>query len=276
MIYTNKRFTGERALFGEEDSRFDGCIFDDGESPLKHSKHIICRDTSFEWKYPLWYSEDITLENCALHSPARAGIWYTKRLSMRSCIIAAPKAFRRCSGVYLEDVAFTDAKETFWSCEDISLVNVSSDGDYFGMNSTGVRATGLSLSGNYAFDGVRGGVFERLITKDAFWNCEDITVKDSFISGEYIGWNSKNITFENCTIESLQGLCYIEGLKMKECRLLNTDRAFEYSSVDADIRSDIVSVKNPRSGVIKAESIGEVIMDEKRVDVSATRIIQGK
>lgn len=49
-----------------------------------------------------------------------------------------------------------------------------------------------------------------LLSKDAFWNSENVTVYDSFISGEYLGWNAKNLTLVNCTIESLQGLCYIE------------------------------------------------------------------
>lgn len=278
MEYKNKRFTGERALFGEKGSCFDGCIFDDGESPLKHSQDIKCILTAFEWKYPLWYSRDISLENCTFHTGARAGIWYTENISLRNCSIGAPKEFRRSKGIHIENSSFTDAKETLWSCEDVSLVNVSSNGDYFGMNSKGIRAENFSLDGNYAFDGASDCVFEncRLITKDAFWNCEHIIVRNSFISGEYIGWNSKDITFENCIIESLQGLCYIEGLKMKGCRLVNTDRAFEYSTVDADIRSDIISVKNPSGGVIRAESIGEVIMDPARIDPSATAVIQGE
>ena len=39
----------------------------------------------------------------------------------------------------------------------------------------------------------------------------------------------------NCTIESLQGMCYIENLKMVNCKLINTTLAFEYSTVDAQI-----------------------------------------
>ena len=29
-----------------------------------------------------------------------------------------------------------------------------------------------------------------------------MTVYDSFLSGEYLGWNSRNLTLVNCTIES--------------------------------------------------------------------------
>ena len=40
------------------------------------------------------------------------------------------------------------------------------------------------------------------------------------------------------------------------------DLAFEYSSVQADIRGHIRSVKNPATGRIVADSIGEVIINE--------------
>lgn len=276
MDYKHERFTGERAKYSESGSVFIECIFDDGESPLKHSSDIRCLRTAFEWKYPLWYSSDILLENCTLHDGARAGIWYTSNITIDTSVIAAPKTFRRSKEITLTNTALTNAAETLWSCEDINLDNVTvAGGDYFCMNSKRITAKGLTLSGNYAFDGVTDGVFEhcRLITKDAFWNCENIIVRDSFISGEYIGWNSKNITFENCVIESLQGLCYIEGLKMTGCRLVNTDLAFEYSEVEAEIDSHIDSVKNPKSGVIKADSIGELIMDAERIDPAATAII---
>lgn len=88
-----------------------------------------------------------------------------------------------------------------------------------------------------------------------------------------LGWNAKNLTLINCTIESLQGMCYIENLVMKNCKLLNTNLAFEYSTVDAEITSDIVSVLNPTSGIIRAASIGELIMDKEKIDPSKTEIV---
>ena len=95
-----------------------------------------------------------------------------------------------------------------------------------------------------------------MLSKDAFWNCENVTVYDSFISGEYLGWNAKNVTLINCTIESEQGMCYMDNLKMENCRLLNTNLAFEYATVDAQIDSKIDSVKNPISGKIRAKQRG--------------------
>ena len=113
----------------------------------------------------------------------------------------------------------------------------------------------------------------RLLSKDAFWNSEDVAVYDSFISGEYLGWNAKNLTLINCTIESLQGLCYIDNLVMRNCKLLGTTLAFESSTVDADIVGKIDSVLNPSGGVIRADSIDELMIEKDKVDPGKTRII---
>ena len=113
----------------------------------------------------------------------------------------------------------------------------------------------------------------KLLSKDAFWNSENVTVYDSFISGEYLGWNAKNLTLINCTIESLQGMCYIENLVMKNCRLLNTTLAFEYSTVDAEIKGKVDSIMNPAGGIIRADEIGELIMEKDKIDPAKTEII---
>ena len=99
-----------------------------------------------------------------------------------------------------------------------------------------------------------------------------MTVRSSVIIGEYLGWNSKNLTFIDCYIESNQGLCYIENLKIENTKLINTDLAFEFSSVDAEITSEIDSVKNPIGGKIKAKAIRELIMEETMIDPSKTVI----
>ena len=63
---------------------------------------------------------------------------------------------------------------------------------------------------------------------------------------------------------------------MRGCRLSGTTLCFEYcSAVDAVIEGHIESVKNPISGVIKAGSIGEMILEPSRVDVSRTNIVVG-
>lgn len=266
--------TGERALFHALDMDIQDCTFADGESPLKESRNIKVGNSTFKWKYPLWYSKDIRCQNTTLLETARSGIWYTKNITMENCLIQAPKTFRRSEGITLTNVQLSNAEETFWNCKDITLRQVSANGNYFAMNSENITVTDFALSGNYSFDGAKNIEVHRakLLSKDAFWNCENVTVYDSLIIGEYLGWNSKNIRFVNCTIDSLQGMCYMDNVILENCKLLNTTLAFEYSTVDADIVSSVDSITNPYGGVIRANKIKELIMEEDHVDVAKTRI----
>jgi hypothetical protein len=275
-IYENGVFTGERALFAVKDVKIINSVFEDGESPLKHSEDVSVISSRFSWKYPMWYSRNIVAYDTVLDETARSGIWYTHGIQMEKCNIMAPKTFRRSSDITLTSVDMPNALESMWSCSRVKLKDVKIKGDYFGMNSSDIEDENIDVLGNYIFDGGKNIVVKnsRLISKDSFWNCENITVIDSYIDGEYIGWNSKNVTFINCTVRSNQGLCYIEGLRMENCILENTDLAFEYSTVDADIRSHIDSVKNPISGRIVADSIGEIIHEPSRVDTSRTEITE--
>jgi hypothetical protein len=125
------------------------------------------------------------------------------------------------------------------------------------------------------FDGARNVEVHHstFVSKDAFWNCENVTLYDCVIDGEYLAWNTKNLTLINCTVVSNQGLCYVEGLTIRHGRLLHTDLAFEFSSdIDAQIDTTVMSVKNPSSGVISAVGIDSVILDADVVDPEATRI----
>lgn len=273
-VNERQSFSGERALFASRGVSVCGCVFEDGESPLKESSDVRLKDSEFRWKYPLWYCDGVFAEDCVLSATARAGIWYSSNVTLLNTVIHAPKTFRRCDGLRLENVTLTNAEETLWSCRNAKLKNVRLKGHYFAMNCENIEADGIDLDGNYAFDGARNVTVKnsKLLTKDAFWNCENVTVCDSFISGEYLGWNSKGLTFVNCEIESLQGMCYIDGLRLIDCRLVNTTLAFEYCSVEAHITSKVDSILNPGSGTITAPEIGDLIIEKDRVDPSKTVI----
>ena len=273
---TQQRFTGERALFKAHDLRIRDCVFEKGESPLKESGNLDIADSVFRWKYPLWYCGKVEVRRSMLLEMARAGMWYSNDLLFEDCTIEAPKGFRRCSGVRIARCAFADAAETLWSCSDIMLEDVSAKGDYFAMNCDNVAIDGFQLAGNYSFDGCRNVEVSnaRMASKDAFWNCENVTVRNSFITGEYIGWNSRNLTFENCTIESLQGFCYIDGLVLRNCRLVNTDRAFEYcTGIDAEVTTVVDSVVNPAEGTIRAAGFGAVEQDDPAIDLGKVHLV---
>lgn len=271
-IIDQQKLTGERALFKCNNLMIKNSTFAEGESPLKESNDITIQNSFFKWKYPLWYSQNISLKNTTLQEMARSGIWYSHHVYMNDCVIEAPKTFRRASDIRLNHVDMPNALETLWNCKDIDLAHVTARGDYFGMNSENIRVDDLTLTGNYAFDGAKNIEIRnsRLLSKDAFWNCENVTVYDSLITGEYLGWNSKNITFINCTIESNQGMCYMQNVVIEDGNIINTDLAFEYSTINVSVDTVIDSVKNPISGRIKAKGVGELILDDEELIASRT------
>ena len=275
MKHIDRQFyTGERALFAVKDLHLTQCTFDAGESPLKESSDLLCDKCLFKWKYPLWYCNNVQVINSTLFSTARAGIWYTHNVEFDDCVIQAPKSFRRSSNIKLNNVVMPDAAETLWNCTDVTLNNVTAQGTYFAMGCKNVVCDRLILTGDYCFDGAENVTIRnsKLISKDSFWNCRNVTVYDSFISGEYLCWNAHNVTLVNCTVESLQGMCYVDGLKLVNCKLVNTTRALEYSKVDAEIVGHVDSIVNPTSGSIVAGSIGQLTLDERYVDPTKTTV----
>ena len=274
--YRQKTFTGERAEYHVNNVTYYDSTFEDGESPLKECHDIIIHNSFFKWKYPIWYSKNIKIYNSMLLETARSGIWYTENIYIKDSTIEAPKTFRKSKNITIENTTIPNADETMWSCDNVSLNGVFVKGDYFGMNSSNVTVKNFKIAGNYIFDGGSNITIDNAIldSKDALWNCENVVVSNSTIIGEYLGWNSKNLTFINCTIESNQGLCYIDGLKLVNCKLINTNLCFELcKDIDAKIVSSIDSIKNPINGIIEAETIGEIILDEEMIDKTKTKII---
>ncbi len=276
MDFKNQHFEGERALFKISDATVSECLFDNGESPLKEGRNLKVSDSTFGYKYPLWYGKGHQVRNCTFLEMARSGIWYTDDSVFESLDIIAPKEFRHCHGISLKNIVFRDAKETLWWCDDVKLLNVKATGDYFMMQSKNVVVENLELNGNYFLDGGKNIVVRNCVlhSKDAFWNCENVLVENCVIDGEYLAWNTKNITFSHCEIISHQGLCYIDGLTMKHCTLSNSDLTFEYcKDVSAEIDGEVESVKNPISGRIMAKRIHQIIQDDPCIDTTKVEIL---
>ncbi len=273
-VIDGQHFTGERALFRIADTEMIDCIFSDGESPLKESSNLLLINCNFQWRYPLWYCKHVKVLGGVWNADVRAGAWYTEDIAMGHMRTECPKGFRRCRGVKLFNMRMLGADETLWDCRDIELENFTVEGNYFAMNSEDIVIRNATVNGPYSFDGAKNVEIHesRILSKDAFWNSENVTVYDSYIKGEYIGWNARNLTLINCTVESLQGFCYIENLVMKNCRTAHTDLAFEYSTVDIEIIGGIDSIKNPKSGTIRVGHVGELIMESECIDPEKTQI----
>ena len=264
-LIANKEFGGERPLYCEHDLRLKNVVIHAGESALKETANIEAEDCRFEGKYPFWCCDGFTVRNCLFTEGARAALWYSRGLLMEDTLVEAPKMFREMDGMTLRRVRIPNALETMWGCRGVELDDVEVDkGDYLFMHSSGIKINNLRLQGNYSFQycsdvEIRNSV---LHTKDAFWETRNVTVYDSVIEGEYLGWYSRNLRLVNCRIGGTQPLCYCENLVLENCTFEpDADLAFEYSGVQAQIEGPVTSVKNPRTGYIKAGSIGEIILD---------------
>jgi len=53
-----------------------------------------------------------------------------------------------------------------------------------------------------------------------------------------------------------------------------TDLAFEYSDVVAEITGNVISIKNPRSGHITADNVGEIIFKDSVMDCNGKVLIR--
>ncbi|MBE6422025.1 DUF3737 family protein [Succinivibrio dextrinosolvens] len=264
-IIENREFEGERPLFYQKDLSLSKIKVLNGESAIKECTNVTCTDSSFNGKYPFWHADIAQIEKCVFETGARAAIWYSKNLTMKDCQVIAPKMFRRCSGLKLLNVDFTDAQETLWDCTDIRVNNIKAvHADYIFMNSSDIEVENFELHGNYSFQNCSNVKIKNsnLETKDAFWEAKNVTVENCTISGEFLGWHSENLTLINCKIKGTQPLCYAKNLKIINCTFdEDCDLAFEYSSVDAEIKGHVTSIKNPLTGRIRVDSVGEIISD---------------
>ncbi len=262
----NQIFGGERPLFDTHDTLLDHVRITFGESGVKACSNIVCRNCYFEGKYPLWHVDGSLIENCYFAPGSRSAIWYSNDMTMRDCVINGPKFFREMHNLTLENVTINDADETFWGIDGLTLHNVVlHDGTYPFMHCSDIRIDGLESDAKYVFQYCRNVEIHnaKIDTKDSFWEVENVTVYDSELNGEYLGWHSRGLRLVNCHISGEQPLCYAENLVLENCTFdAECDRAFEESTVQADIRGYVKSVKNPRSGRIVADGFGAVIIDK--------------
>ncbi len=101
-----------------------------------------------------------------------------------------------------------------------------------------------------------------------------MTVRNSVVKGEYLAWFSDGLTLIDCKIIGTQPLCYCKNLKLINCTMEDTDLAFEYSDVEADVRGHVISVKNPKSGIISVDSVGEIIKESPVMECTAEILVR--
>ncbi|MGI6264506.1 MAG: DUF3737 family protein [Acutalibacteraceae bacterium] len=263
-IIENQNFPSERDLYGSDGVWLKGCTFqgeEDGESALKESRHIRLDDCYMDLRYPLWHDTDVELNRVTTTANCRAALWYTAGVRITDCTLGGIKALRECQDITMDNVRVT-SPEFGWKCRGITVKGSEIEGEYPFFLSRDLRLNDVRLKGKYSFQYVENMVIENSVfdTKDAFWHSKNVTVRDSVIKGEYLAWYAEGLTLERCRIIGTQPLCYCRDLKLIDCEMVDADLAFEYSDVEATLRGEVVSVKNPRSGHITVDRIGEILL----------------
>lgn len=280
MIYSNKIYDEERALYDIEDSTVTNCVFDgpaDGESALKECRRITVENCDFRLRYPFWHVTDGKIKDCKMSDTCRAALWYDKNMVIEDSVLGGIKALRECENTEMKNCEIV-SEEFGWRCSGLKIDNCSLTSMYPFFECKDAEFNKLSLNGKYSFQYIENAHLKNceLKTKDAFWHCKNVVVEDSLVQGEYLAWYSENLKLVRCKIVGTQPLCYCKGLVLEDCEMVDADFAFENSEVEATVNSHIISVKNPISGFIKAASIGEIILDTKREPKTKCDIISLK
>ena len=273
----NETFDTERALYESHGLMVKNCCFDgpaDGESPLKESSDIEVEDCLFQLRYPFWHDRNLRIRNTQMTDLCRAAIWYSTGVKVEDTKMHGIKALRECSDVSIRNCDII-SPEFGWSVQDIKMENTAVISEYFMMRSKNLSFTEVTLTGKYSFQYREDAVFEGCVldTKDAFWHAKNVTIRNSIIRGEYLAWYSQDLTLDNCRIIGTQPFCYCRGLKLIDCEMTDADLCFEKSEVEADITTEVLSIKNPISGRIQVPKVGEIIRDDAE---SKCEIVVGK
>ena len=277
ITYENRQYDEERALYGINNAKIRNCKFDgpaDGESALKECSDITVEDCFFNLRYPFWHVNKAVIKNSQMTELCRAALWYDEDITILNCSMNGIKALRECRNIKLLGSSIV-SPEFLWRCSDIVVEHSKLESEYPFFECSDVSIEDLNMKGKYSFQYVENMTINNSVldTKDAFWHSKNVTVMDSVVKGEYLGWYSENLRFVRCHIVGTQPLCYCKNLILEDCTMEATDLCFERSEVNASVRGRIESVKNPVAGQIKADEIGEIIMEEEYVDSTKTQII---
>lgn len=273
-VIKNKTYDEERVLYNLKDTKVLNCTFageKDGESVLKEARNIIVDTCNFSLRYPMWHVEKYELLNSKLDELSRAPIWYAKEGIIDNTMITSVKALRECNNTIVKN-SNIDSKEFGWKCNNIKIEDSTIVSEYIFFDSKDVEINNLKFTGKYSFQYMENLTITNSIldTKDAFWHSKNVTVKDSTIKGEYLAWFSEGLTLINCKIIGTQPLCYCKNLRLIDCEMIDTDLSFEYSDVEATLKGNVVSIKNPKSGKIVVDSVGKVIMSDSIMENNCT------
>ena len=254
-----KRFDEERSLYNLTKADVLDCVFAgpaDGESVLKEARDVYLENCDFSLRYPLWHVEKFHVHDSRMDELTRAAIWYAKDGKITDSDLGGIKAVRECRNITIQNCKI-NSTEFGWKCDGITLDDSAISSEYLILDSKNVRLHNVQMKGKYSFQYM-----------------ENLTVIDSVVKGEYLGWFSEGLTLINCRIIGTQPLCYCKDLRLIGCTMEGTDLAFEYSDVEATVLGHVDSIKNPKSGEVLVDSVGEVIMEDAVMECTGKVVVR--
>ena len=264
-VIEKQQFDEERALYNLREADVKNCVFAgpaDGESVLKESRDVNLTDCTFSLRYPLWHVKKFFMDHSTMDELTRAAIWYASDGTIKDSTLGGIKAVRECERISLANCRIV-SQEFGWKSSEIVLTDSEIESEYLFFDSRDVKLDRVKMKGKYSFQYMKNLEITDCVldTKDAFWHSENVTVRNSVVKGEYLAWFSDGLTLIDCKIIGTQPLCYCKNLKLINCTMEDTDLSFEYSDVEADVKGHVISIKNPKSGIITVDSVGEIIRE---------------
>ena len=133
MIYEDRTFEEERALYGSDGIEVINCRFDgpaDGESAMKESKNITVRKSFFNLRYPFWHDENVYIEDCDMTELCRAALWYSGGIEIDNTRMHGIKGLRECHDVVIKNSDIV-SPEFGWSVTGINMTDSSAESDIY-------------------------------------------------------------------------------------------------------------------------------------------------
>ena len=260
----------ERAFYGSKNVLFKNITIkgiEQGESAFKECRNITIEDSTIYLNYCIWHCINLNIYRTTIDGGSRASLWYCDNVDIADCKLYGVKECRNCTNLKIKDSEI-NSDEFGWHNEGVKLINCKLFGVYHFLSSSNITMDNVEVKAKYIFQYSNNiNLYNVTIdTKDCLWHAKNAYCKNCTFTGEYLAWYSENVVLENCHIDSIQPLCYCKKLKLINCTMKNSNLAFEYSDVEADIHSHVDSIRDVLSGKIIVDSLGEYVQDEHVYD----------
>lgn len=251
------------------------CIFTGGASVLEAAREISLENCSFALCSPLWNVQNFRINDSRLAETAVSAIRYSENGKIIDSDIKGAQSLQECRNVVLHDCSIF-SPEFGWNCDTIALEECNVHADSILRSSRNIKLDNVEVRGSAALQNAECvQIYNSFLhSANALQNSRNVTIVDSVLKGDLVGWNCENLTLIGCKIQGMQPLCHCRNLKLIDCVMEGSELAFEYSDVKANIVGHLNSVKNPLSGKIVADSVGQVVMDDEALESTAKVMVR--